>query len=60
MRTSAKIKLRTKQVKLSVEQLVRIAARDCLVITVEQRPLKPLAMGHYETVVEVRPARSKS
>lgn len=43
-----------------VEQLVKLAAKDGLVITIEQRPLKPLAMGNYETVVEVRPARSKS
>lgn len=25
-------------------------------LTVEQRPLRPLAMGHHETVVGVRPA----
>lgn len=28
-----------------------------LVLTIERRPLLPLAMGHAETVVDVRPAR---
>lgn len=43
--------------RLSLETLVRQAARDGLILTVEQRPLQPLAMGNYETVVSVRPAR---
>ena len=43
--------------KARAEQLVAEAQRAGLVITVEQRPLQPLAMGHYETVVSVRPAR---
>lgn len=33
------------------------AKRDGLVLTIEQVPLQPLAMGHYETVVSVRPKR---
>lgn len=37
--------------------LVQIADMRGLVLTIEQRPLLPLAMGHYETVVEVRAAR---
>jgi hypothetical protein len=28
-----------------------------VVLTIEQCPLKPLAMGNHETVVSVRPAR---
>ena len=37
--------------------LIAEAARLGLVLTIEQRPLQPLAMGHYETVAIVRPAR---
>lgn len=44
-------------IKLTLEKLVRVAAQDGFVVTVEQRPLVPLAMGRYETVVEVRAAR---
>jgi hypothetical protein len=36
---------------------VHLAAHVGLVVTVEQQPLKPLAMGNYKTVVNVRPAR---
>ena len=39
------------------QQLVDEAALDGLVITIEQRPLQPLAMGHHESVVGVRSAR---
>lgn len=39
--------------------LERAAARG-VVVTVEQRPLQPFAMGHYETVVSVRMARGLS
>lgn len=31
-----------------------------VVLTIDQRPLQPPAMGHYETLVSVRPARVKS
>lgn len=31
-----------------------------LVLTVEQVPLRPFAMGHHKTVVSVRPARHRS
>jgi hypothetical protein len=40
------------------EDLVARAARYGLVITVEQRSLKPLAMGHFETVISVRQRRA--
>lgn len=41
----------------NAEALVAEAKRHGVVITIEQRPLKPLAQGHYETVVSVRAAR---
>jgi len=40
--------------------LIAEAARLGLVLTIEQRPLQPLAMGHHETVATVRPAREKN
>lgn len=42
---------------LAADKLAVAAIRAGLVLTIEQRPLKPLAMGHHETVVEVREAR---
>lgn len=42
-------------VKATAEMLVAEAERQGLVLTIEQAPLKPLAMGHYKTVVSVRP-----
>jgi hypothetical protein len=35
-----------------------LAERLGVVLTIEQVQLHPLAMGHYETTVGVRPARS--
>jgi hypothetical protein len=46
------------QFKVKAEQLVADAAAAGVVITIEQRPLQPLAMRNYETVVSVRPARA--
>jgi hypothetical protein len=40
--------------------LVALAAENGLVLTIEQRPLQPLAMGNYETTVSVRPMRGRS
>lgn len=40
--------------------LVDSARQAGYVLTIEQRPLQPLAMGNYETVVGVRPARGRS
>lgn len=37
--------------------VVAAAERQGLVLTIEQRPLEPLRMGHYSTVVSIRPAR---
>lgn len=41
----------------AAQSLVAQAARFGVVVTIEQRPLLPLAMGHHETVVSTRPAR---
>lgn len=38
-------------------QLVQHAQRAGLVVTIERRSLRPLAMGHAEYVIETRPAR---
>lgn len=38
--------------------IVADAERYGLVLTIETRPLKPLAMGNHEMVVDVREARS--
>lgn len=42
-------------VKKDAERLVGVANRHGVVLTISQSPLHPLAMGHYNTVVEVRP-----
>nr|WP_315242162.1 hypothetical protein [uncultured Albidiferax sp.] len=39
------------------QDLVSKAERDSVVLTIEQQALQPLAMGHYSTVVAVRPQR---
>lgn len=41
-------------------RVVDLARDQGFVLTVEQVPLQPLAMGNYETVVSVRPARNRS
>jgi hypothetical protein len=38
--------------------LVAQAALLGVVLTVEQKPLLPLAMGHHETLVSIRPVRN--
>lgn len=44
-------------VKFFIEQAIASAALAGYVITVTQQPRQPLAMGNYESVVEVRKAR---
>lgn len=39
------------------QDLVARAERDGVVLTIERRPLQPLAMGNAETVIEVRELR---
>ena len=48
----------TAGVQRAAEMLIAEAKRLGLVVTIKQRPLQPLAMGHYETVASVRPARA--
>lgn len=45
-------------IRKQAERLVANAARLGVVVSIEQRALKPLAMGNYETIVAVRPARN--
>jgi hypothetical protein len=45
------------QLQAAAQRLVDRAWALGLVLTVEQRPLQPLAMGYHETVVSVREAR---
>lgn len=47
-------------VKTAIEALVRLAEACGVVVTVEQVPLQPLAMGHYEHRVHCRPARESA
>jgi hypothetical protein len=47
-------------IKAVARDLVARSAALGYVVTIEQVPRTPLAMGNYETVVSVRPARSKS
>jgi hypothetical protein len=37
-----------------VERIVKEAEKRGVIITVSQRSLQPLAMRHYETIVEAR------
>ena len=45
------------EMQWAFEDLVKDAAEKGMVVTVEQVPLQPLAMGNYETRVTVRKAR---
>lgn len=45
------------RVKLLAEELVEFAEAAGVVLTIEQRPRQPLAMGNYEHVIAVREAR---
>lgn len=48
------------QLQAMAEELVQLAQTAGLVLTVEQVNQQPPAMGHYVTVVSVRPARERS
>ncbi len=39
-------------------ELVKEAEYLGVVLTIEQKPVLPLAMGNYETLVSIRPVRS--
>lgn len=45
-------------IRAKAQLLLADATLAGVVLTIEQRPLKPLAMGHYETIIAVRRARS--
>lgn len=47
-------------VRAEASALLDYCARVGLVLTIEQVPLQPLAMGHYVSRVSVRPARDKA
>jgi hypothetical protein len=47
-------------IRAKAELLLEDAAAAGVVLTIEQRALRPLAMGHYETVVSMRPARKQA
>lgn len=40
--------------------LISLAQRVGVVVTIERQPLKPLAMGHAEYVIETRPVRGEA
>lgn len=42
---------------VGLDAVLDFAKQRGLVVTVTQVPKEPLAMGHYETVAEVRPSR---
>lgn len=42
------------------EMLVSLANSEGVVVTIEQKPLRPLAMGHYKSVPTVRLARVRA
>lgn len=44
-------------VRAMADALVHFAAAQGQIVTIEQRPLQPLAMGHHESVVSVRAAK---
>lgn len=39
---------------LAIQDAVRAASQAGLVVTVSQVPIQPLAMGHYDTLIEMR------
>jgi hypothetical protein len=45
---------------MAAESIVRHAAEAGFVVTIEQVPLTPLAMGHYATMVSVRRVRRQA
>lgn len=53
-----KKQLAFKGIKTMGDELIALADGCGLVVTIEQKPLQPLAMGNYETVVSVREKRS--
>ncbi len=57
-RADANTPARPLDVLRAAQALAADARRLGVVLTIEQRPLQPLAMGHHEDVVSVRGARN--
>lgn len=47
-------------IKRCFNLLVEYAERDGFIVTVEQIPEAPLAMGNYKSMVTVRPKRTRA
>lgn len=58
--TAEKPETATDAILSSVKMLVSLAWLNGQVVTIAQRPLLPLAMGNYESVVSVRQARERA
>lgn len=41
-------------------KLLAKAEQEGVVVTIEQRPLKPLAMGHYVSIANIRAKRNRA
>lgn len=48
---------RKQEIQEKVQALVDEALEEGFVVSVDTKPLRPLAMGNYRVVVEVREAR---
>lgn len=46
-------------IQARAEKLVALATECGVVLTINTQPKAPLAMGNYEMVVDVRPARNQ-
>ena len=42
------------------DRLIELAQGMGFVVTIELKPIKPLAMGHYQMVADIRPARERA
>lgn len=48
------------RIQRAAEALVRAAILSDAIVTIETKPLQPLAMGHHQMVINVRAARQLS
>lgn len=46
-----------REIELLAQQLIHMAEQAGAVVTITLHPRQPLAMGNYDMVAEVRPAR---
>ena len=54
------VTMEMKRIEAMAWTMVRLAAQAGVVLTIEQVSQQPPRMGHYKTVVRVRPARGQS